>query len=92
MSEFGLLLRYSSKSSIAKEKCLATSPLLVARLHLPHAIVLRLQAHEFVLVLFVIWAVADPGRLNFRPTTKPRMLLGPRYRGAHYHADVRLSC
>ncbi len=40
-----LLFKHSAKSLNAQEECLATSPLLVTRLHLPHAIVVRLHAH-----------------------------------------------
>ncbi len=41
-----LLFRYSAKSLIAQEKRLATSPQLVTRRHLPHAIVVRLQGRK----------------------------------------------
>ncbi len=41
-----LLFRYSAKSLNAQEERLATSPQLVKRLHLPHAIVVRLHVRE----------------------------------------------
>ncbi len=41
-----LFFRHSAKSSIAQEERLATSPQLVIRLHVPHAIVVRLSVHK----------------------------------------------
>ncbi len=41
-----LLLRHSANSSIAQEERPATSSYLVTRLHLPHAIVVRLHVRK----------------------------------------------
>ncbi len=48
-----LLVRYSTKNLNAQEECPATAPELVTRLHLSHAIVVRLLASEsnvFILI------------------------------------------
>ncbi len=47
-----LLFRHGTKSSIAQEERLATSPLLVTRLHLPYTIIVRLHAHLVGIVTF----------------------------------------
>ncbi len=41
-----LLFRHSAKSLNAQEERVATSPYLVTRLHLPHAIVVRLHVRK----------------------------------------------
>ncbi len=48
----GLLLTHSAKNSIVQEERLANSILLVAKLHLPHAIVVRLHGHKGNVVIF----------------------------------------
>ncbi len=45
VGQLSLLFRLSAKSPIAQEERLATSPYLVTRFHLPHAVVGRLPAH-----------------------------------------------
>ncbi len=47
-----LLFRLSAKSLKAQEKRLATSPKFVTRLHLPHAIVARLDVRKINVVIF----------------------------------------
>ncbi len=46
-----LLLRHSAKSLNAQEGLLATSPELVKRLHLTHAIVVRLHVRKINVVI-----------------------------------------
>ncbi len=49
-----LLFRHSAKNLNAQEERLATSPQMVTRLHLPHAIVVRLherKSNVFILTL-----------------------------------------
>ncbi len=61
-----LFFRHSTMSSIVQEERPASSPLLVARLHLPHAIVARLYGHKGTVVILTpetadtvrVWAVA----------------------------------
>ncbi len=45
-----MLLEFGAKLSIDREKRLVTSPKKVPRLHLPHAMVVRLHAHEVSVV------------------------------------------
>ncbi len=44
----------STESLNAQEERLATSPLLVTRLHLPHAIVMRLHVYKDNVVIFTL--------------------------------------
>ncbi len=46
-----LMLRHSAKNLNAQEECLATSPYLVRRLHLPHAIDVRLRVRKINVVI-----------------------------------------
>ncbi len=46
-----LMLRHSAKNLNAQEECLATSPYLVRRLHLPHAIEVRLRVRNINVVI-----------------------------------------
>ncbi len=46
------LLRHGVKSLNAQEERLATSSYLVTRLHLPHAIAVRLHVHKGNVVIF----------------------------------------
>ncbi len=53
-----LMLRHSTKSSIAPEECLAISILLVTRLPLPQMIVVKLHVHNFGVVI-ITTEIAD---------------------------------
>ncbi len=63
-----LLFRHSAKSLNAQDECLATSPKLVTRLHLPPPIVMRLHVRKTNVVILTaetastagVWVVAYP--------------------------------
>ncbi len=51
MQAMMLLFKHSTGSSIAQAERLAISPELVTRLHLPHAMVVRLHVHKINVVI-----------------------------------------
>ncbi len=61
-----LLLRHSAKSSIAQHECRATSPYLVTRLNLPHAIVMRLYTNTDNAVIIPFEKVGPVGLFTQR--------------------------
>ncbi len=83
-----LLFRHSTKSLNAHEERMATSPELVTRLYLPHAIVVRLHVHtgnggrsrclSSSLSLSVGLSIQDKAMDVARSAPQ----------GSHYHADV----
>ncbi len=56
-----LLLRHRAKNLNAQEERLATSPQLVAKLHLPHMIVLRLHVCKSNIVMLTLETVGTIG-------------------------------
>ncbi len=81
-----LLLGHSAESFNTLKKRLAPSPYLVTRLHLPHAIAVRLHMRNINSVILtpetaVTVGVAYPCRYDFPFRLKPWMLPGPRHRG-----------
>ncbi len=69
--ELLLLFRHSAKSLNAQDERLVTSPYLVTRLHLPHAIEVRLHMRKSnVVILTPETAVKIPPKLNYEKTKK----------------------
>ncbi len=83
-----LLFRHSSKTLNTQKERMATSPLSVTRLHLPHAIVVRLHMRKINVVILLpekadslsVRAVAYPCWWDFPSRTKPWMFPGPSHR------------
>ncbi len=53
-----LLFRHCAKSFNAQDERLATSPYLISRLHLPHAIVVRLHVRKINVIILIQLALA----------------------------------
>ncbi len=74
-----LLFSHSFKGSLAQEERLTTSPYLVTRPHLPHAMVVRLHVAIHTPGTAASFGVKEMANCSSR--TKPWMLPGPRHRG-----------
>ncbi len=91
-----LLFRPSTKSSIAQDKRLATSLLLVTGFYLPHAVVVRLHAHLIDVIILTsqngglsagVSAVAYPCQQEFIQDEAMDVARSTP-QGTHYHANV----
>ncbi len=77
-----LLFRHSAKSSNAQDEHLSSSPWLLTRIHLPHAVAVRLHVRKNNVAILTpetavavgVWAVAYPCRLDFPFRMKPWVL------------------
>ncbi len=89
-----LFFRHSAKSLNAQEEHVATSPQLVTRLHLPHAIVVRLRSRKSNVVILTpesagtidVCAVALSVGFSIQDEVMDVARSAPQ--GAHYHVDV----
>ncbi len=91
-----LLPRHNAKTLNAQEGRLATSPQLVTRLQLPHAVVVRLHVRQNGIVILIpqtvvySWCLSSSLSLSVRFSIQDEAMDVARSapQGAHYYADV----
>ncbi len=90
-----LLFRHNAKSLNVQEERLAISPQLVTRLHLPHAIVVKLHLRKSNVVILTgndghNWCLSSSLSLSVGFSVQDEAMDGARStpQRAHYHADL----